>query len=163
MPKPPAKRREGGQPGNTNGATHGMYVLGMLPKRLRNIERRAATFRRKLEDAVVERHGGVSVTQGALINSAARWERMAMLANNWLAKNWEDMGHMERLAYIKEATRASSERDKCLKGLHLDRPATDVYADLYATPMTLEAEVVDDAADVAGAAQQLAGPDGGNR
>jgi hypothetical protein len=133
-----------GQPGNTNGARHGCYIVGILPKKLKNVERQVAKLRLALENAVMAQRSRVTVSEGAHINSACRWERLSQLAANWLRKRHDEMSDADRLAYARESARASSERDKCIKALKLDKAADDRFADLYRQPaLTLDADVVD--------------------
>jgi hypothetical protein len=108
-------------------------VLGSLPPSLARVERQARQFRSAVEQAVMDRYGAISVTQACFVNSAARWERHAMLATRWLRERADAMDDATRLSYSRDIARASSERDKALAALKLDRDAGDLdglYDDL---------------------------------
>lgn len=76
--------------------------------------------------------GEVSLMDAANINTAVRWERHALLAQRWLRHNAHEMTHDQRLAYSKEIANASSNRDKALRELGIDKPQDD-FTTLYAT------------------------------
>jgi len=121
----------GGAPfGNRNAMRHGLRA-GSLPKGASYIAREMVALRREIEDAVLARRGRIELYEAALIQTAVRWERHALLAQRWLRLNAETMTHEERVRYSREIARASSERDKCLKLLGLDQEK-DVWAELYA-------------------------------
>ncbi len=139
-----AQKRRGGQPGNRNGRgnmRHGLRA-GTLPRDARHIENRLNGFRRQLEDAVLACKGEVSIPDAACIQTALRWERHACLAQRWLTKQWEEMKPTEALAFSREISKASAERDKALKMLELNR---DVLSDQWAIlDATVEEETKDD-------------------
>jgi hypothetical protein len=82
---------------------------------------------------VIACKGEVSLIDAAAINSAMRWERHALLAQRWLRKDWEELTADQRLNFSREVARASSERDKCLKtlGLEKSKEGADPLAALY--------------------------------
>ena len=127
-------KHAGGAPiANRNNMRHGLSA-GRLPKGCAWIRRDTDTLRRVLEDEIAARNGGnVSIFEGALVNSVLRWETHAMLAQRWLRLHCDEMDHATRLQFSREIARASSERDKCLKLLGLDRSRRDRVIDvLYA-------------------------------
>jgi hypothetical protein len=78
-------------------------------------------FRRTLEDHVLEVKGEVSLTDAACIQTIIRWERHAALAQRWLVKAGDTLKAVERLHFSREIARASTERDRCIGLLELDR------------------------------------------
>lgn len=136
MPEPPNNepRKHGFQPGNKCAVGHGApsgdangrgnlrhgLQAGKLPKRLQYIEKKINAFRRKLEDAVEQAKGEVSIVDAAAINSAAKWERHGMLALNWLRKEAETLSVGDRLKFSEAIAKASDNRDKNLRLLGLD-------------------------------------------
>ena len=127
------KGRSGAPRGNNNAMRHGLKG-GQLPKDCRYIELRLNAFRRNLEDAVMAERGAVTLTDAAAIQTCLRWERHAALAQRWLVKS-TDMKPEQKLAFSREIARASSERDKALAMLKLDRDGkANVLDALYTLP-----------------------------
>lgn len=139
-PPPSEGRSKGGAPaGNSNHLTHGLasrLVLGKLTRRkhanetpaeqqarraLAKVEQQAAGFRAALTVAARDVHGTLSLARECLIQTAARWERHALLATRWLRERHDFMDDAQRLAFSREIARASAERDKAIAGLRLDR------------------------------------------
>ncbi|MFH1923413.1 MAG: hypothetical protein ABIP48_26420 [Planctomycetota bacterium] len=87
-------------------------------------------FRRSLEDMVLEVKGRVSMLDAALIQSSLRWERHGALAQRWLRLEGDKLKPMEKLAYSREIAKASSERDKALAAMDLDRDEKDHVLDV---------------------------------
>jgi predicted KAP-like P-loop ATPase len=83
-----------------------------------------------LERAVLDRRGEVDVFAAAVIQSAMRWERHALLAQKWL-RITPDLDPDQKLAFSREIARASSERDKCLRLLGLDVRASANVLDTF--------------------------------
>ena len=126
--------RSGAPKNNRNAMRHGLRA-GQLPKDARYIELRLNQFRRTLEDAVVAAKKQVSLTDAGAIQTALRWERHACLAQRWLVKAGDTLKPTDRLTFSREIARASTERDKALATLKLDRDARDAAIDaLYSTP-----------------------------
>ncbi|MGE0760613.1 MAG: hypothetical protein AB7O38_26615 [Pirellulaceae bacterium] len=123
---------KGGAPaGNGNAVRHGL-TAGTLPKGAAYIARSTGQFRTALEGAIVERKGEISLHDAAVIQTAIRWERHALLVQRWLRRELADLSPDQRLAFSRDVARASAERDKCLKILGLDRDArSDIFDALY--------------------------------
>jgi hypothetical protein len=115
---------------------HGLSAGRLLPKGCGFIILLTQRLQRALESAVAAQGGALGVWEHACINSAVRWERHALLAQRWLRIEGEGMDPAARLAYSREIARASSERDKCLERLGLDKGEPDIFNALYgpATP-----------------------------
>lgn len=113
-----AKRR-GAPQGNTNSVRHGLRS-GNLPKGLTWAARRINVFRKVIEDALIAKKGEVNLTDAATINTLVRYERHAILANHWLAKEAENLNPDQRLKYSEAIAKASEARDKHLRLLGLD-------------------------------------------
>lgn len=130
----------GAPAGNVNGLTHGMrssddvmnvrFNLGKLPPMLKRIERAVNLFRRAIESAVVDAHGSVGVYHAALVQSAARLEARALMAQRWLRLNIEELDMNEKLACSKAIAEASTARDKCLERLGLHQTKGNAWDDL---------------------------------
>jgi hypothetical protein len=124
---------------NRNAIRHGLRA-GQLPKGTRYIEVRLNNFRRRLEDAVIAARGEVTIPDAGCIQSALRWERHAALAQRWLVLKYDELKPTDLLQFSREIARASTERDKALAALHLDRDDTrDAAIDaLYRLPAPKE-------------------------
>jgi hypothetical protein len=159
--------------GNKNATTSGRFVVGLLPAKLRNIERQVSNFRRMVEEAVIAARGELTILDQANITTAARWERVSQCCTHWLRKSYEEMGHADRLSYSRETAHASAERDKSLKLLRLDKVVADAWEAHYRQPplvldvkavdcerLDLEAEGDAEAAGEAKSAAENAPPDG---
>jgi hypothetical protein len=86
-----------------------------------------------LEDAVLTRRNEVDLHDAAVIQTAVRWERHALLCQRWLRHADGTLTADQRLAFSREIARASAERDKCIRLLGLDRrDAATITASLYA-------------------------------
>ena len=136
---PPEKRRFCGVKGrsgapkeNRNALRHGLKG-GNLPKDAKYIQHRLNGFRRQLEDHVLELRGEVSIVEAATIQTILRWERHASLALRWLNKSADSLTAMERLHFSREIARASTERDKSLRELKLDKEPEIVDLKTYVT------------------------------
>ena len=128
------KGRSGAPRNNRNAIRHGLKA-STLPKDCRYIEVRLNIFRRRLEDALLAAKGQVTMTDAANIQTCLRWERHAALAQRWLTKQYKELKPTDKLAFSREIARASTERDKALANLQLDRDAKDSVLDaLYSRP-----------------------------
>jgi len=125
--------KRGARPGNANTMRHGLKA-GKLPADAKFIEIRLNIVRRELEAAVVAVKGQVSIPDAAAIQTCIRWERHAALAQRWLTKQYDELKPEQRLTFSREIARASSERDKALAALGLDRQADDLFDKLYRLP-----------------------------
>ena len=122
-------RKRGVPVGNRNALRHGLKA-GKLPKGCSFIECRLNDFRRQLEDSVVSLKGEVTLTDAACIQSALRWERHACLAQRWLRIQSDELKPLDKLSFSREIARASSEGDKTLKQLGLDKIASESIIDV---------------------------------
>jgi hypothetical protein len=131
-----AKRQKywGAARGNENAYRHGLKA-GKLPRDAKYIEIRMNIVRRELEAAVVAAKGGVSITDAAYIQTAMRWERHAALAQRWLTKQYDELKPEQRLAFSEAIAKASTNRDKAVAALGLDRDTKhQLYEELYKLP-----------------------------
>ncbi len=101
---------------------HGL-TAGALPGGCGYVAKLTLAFRQSLEAAVLKAAGQIGVYEAALIQSACRWERHALLATRWLRLEADKMDRSERLAYSKAIADASTSRDRCLKELGLSAAA----------------------------------------
>lgn len=128
------KGKSGPPKGNQNSLRHGLRA-GQLPKDAKYIEFRLNAFRRTLEQAVLSAKGEVTIQDAAYIQTALRWERHGCLAQRWLNKKYTELKPTDLLQFSREIARASTERDKALAALHLDRDQKDDAIEaLYALP-----------------------------
>lgn len=124
----------GGQKGNRNHMRHGL-TAGKLPKGCQYLENQLNGFRRTLEDIVIGVKGQISLPDAASIQTALKWERHGALALRWLTKEGDKLKPMESLAFSREIAKASTERDKALASLGLNRDRIrDAWALIDATP-----------------------------
>lgn len=134
-------------PGNRNSVRHGL-TCGSLPKGAGYIKRISGQFRTAIERAVVDVHGEVTLYHAAIIQTAMRWERHALLAQRWLRREDAKLTVSERLGFSREVARASAERDKCLAALRLDKDRSQSVVDALYGPVRDLIEVPsDDAAE----------------
>lgn len=134
-------RKRGAPKRNKNAIRHGL-TCGQLPKGCTWVATLANELRKSLEAAVVAAKGECSLYDAALVNSAVRWERHAMLAQRWLRVE-TTLTIDQKLAFHREVAKASSERDKCLKELKLDATDTSLIDALYATPHEPDPDEID--------------------
>ena len=116
--------REGSGPkkGSINAIRHGL-TAGKLPRDAKYVEVKMNLFRREVESACLASKGKITLTDAAFIQTALKWERHAALALRWLNKAYDEMSPAERLNFSREIAKASTERDKAIKALNLDRDA----------------------------------------
>jgi hypothetical protein len=111
-------------------------TLGSLPASLARVERDAYAYRRVLEQAVLDVHGGISLVQAHAVDTATRWWRHGQAAQAWLKDHDGSMEHGERLSYLTAIAKAADARDKALERLKLEISPGDqmdrFYADLRA-------------------------------
>lgn len=118
---------------NCNATRHGLST-GNLPKGCGYIKRTTNQLRNAVEDAVVEAHGEITLEDAAVIQTAIRWERHALLAQRWLRRETASLTPDQYLAFSRDIARASSERDKCIKLLGLGRrQAADMWPTVEAS------------------------------
>lgn len=139
----------GAAPGNQNRLTTGRYslTLGKLPKKLRRVQSQVWSFRRHLEMAVAQVKAIVGPYEAALINTAAAWQRHALLANKWLLESLDELTAAEKVTYSREVARATSERDRVLRALGLDGRDLPTTFDAAYDAMPLGDEIDDEAGD----------------
>jgi len=126
------KGRSGPRKGNRNNMRHGLRA-GKLPVDCQHVEIQCNMLRRQLEDAVIAARGEVNLVDAANIQTALKWERHGALALRWLRVSGDKLKPVEQLTFSREIARASTERDKALAALKLDRDAKDSVLDaLYA-------------------------------
>ena len=109
--------------GNTNAVTHGRYSFlanGRLPRGCSYLHGLLANLRRELEAAVFQKFGEVSFFHGCVVQEAIRHEGRAQLCQRYLRLDAKDMGHGDRLVYLREIGAATKERNRCLRLLRLD-------------------------------------------
>ncbi|MGE3408720.1 MAG: hypothetical protein AB7I37_18010 [Pirellulales bacterium] len=90
-----------------------------------------AEFRHDLEAAVLDAKGKLSVTDLALIQSAARHEGRVLLIQRWLCAAGADAPVAERIGWLKEIGAATDSRDKAIEKLALDKAKQDTLKSLY--------------------------------
>lgn len=135
-PIAPRKPKGGAPPNNANAIRHGLRT-GQLPPGCSYVRRLVTTLRDALERATIDAHGEVGVYHAASINTAARFEQVALLAQRWLREGFAEMSHDQRLAYAREIAKASAARDAAIKSLSLDVKASNVLESLYARPLAM--------------------------
>lgn len=132
---PVRQEQRGGAPkGNSNGSgnvRHGLKA-GKLPKDAKYIETQCNILRRQLEGAVLEARGEVSLVDAASVQTALKWERHGALCLRWLRLEGDKLKPLERMQFSREIARASTERDKSIAALGLDRSQQQqMLEDLY--------------------------------
>lgn len=123
--------------GNRNAVTHGIYsflAMGSLPKGASYIRRQLSRLEDALRDAVLDKHGEISLLRAALVQTACRHEGRALLLSRWLRDRAGQMSDHDRMVYLREIGNASDARDRALKALGLDNNGRDVIDALYCGP-----------------------------
>lgn len=132
MPNTVNYKNKGGAPRrNRNRLRHGLRAA-QLPREARYIELAINTFRRQLEDTLTDAYGETTIYQAALINSACRHERRAMLAERWFRLSNGELSLADKLQLHKTISDASDARDKCLERLQLNVNESDPWEGLSA-------------------------------
>lgn len=126
-----------GQIGNRNATTHGMrgfLAIGTLPKGAAYIRRCIGALRAACEERVLAVKGELSLVDAATCQSVARHEGRVLLATRWLRERADVMSDTERVAYLREISNGTDARDRALRSLGLDLPATDPWSVLNVQP-----------------------------
>jgi hypothetical protein len=127
-------------PGNQNATKHGLrssLVLVAVPPKAKWVKVLMAAFRRDLEAAVVERHGEITVTKAALVNSATRHETIAQLAGRMLKLSGDDLKAETKLAIMDRIGRATDARDRCIRALDLEATPGSAWDAYFSSPIDL--------------------------
>lgn len=140
------ERKRGAQPGNRNALRHGLKA-GQLSADCKYIQNRLNAFRRQIEDLVVAERKKVTLTDAANIQTALRWERHAALCHRWLTKSGASLKPTDCLNFSREIAKASTERDRALAALKLDRDRKDDLVAMYSRPLVIDVEAEDDRDD----------------
>ncbi|MBL8830293.1 MAG: hypothetical protein JNM18_25170 [Planctomycetaceae bacterium] len=74
-----------------------------------------------METAVVQKTGGLTPYQAALIQSAVRHEARALLLQRWLKTSIDTLSVADKLAFLRDISAATGSRDTCLRQAGLDR------------------------------------------
>jgi hypothetical protein len=106
-----------------------------MPKGCGYVYRLTRELRHQLEAEIVHKHGQVGIFHAALVQTACRHEGRAQLLSRWLKQHADEMGHHDRLSYLREIGNASDARDRALKTLGLDADGRENVLDaLYSSP-----------------------------
>lgn len=111
---------------NFNSMRHGLRST-RWPPGCDRAQRENNVFRRALEDAVFAVRGEVCVADAMQINAACEWEKVRQLASRWLRISFEVLKPADRLNYLRESARATTERNKAIEALKIDQPTIDVF------------------------------------
>lgn len=114
-PRPPRPRRK------IDGARvrYGL-LIGTMEAGTGYVTKTLFSFRRAVVDALERQPGRtIGVVEAGLIQSALRWERVALLAQRYLRRESDKLDAAQRLAYLKATAECSSRRDSCLEKLGL--------------------------------------------
>lgn len=144
---------QSGPPRNTNAVKHGLFSYlstGRLPADAVHIRRLMTMFRKELEAAVAERHGGITLTRAALVQSCVRHETRCQLLVKWLRAADGSLTTDQRLTILRDLGKATNDRDAVLGDLDLD-----------GSPEVLDVAAVLDEINREQAAQDRVGRDGG--
>ena len=114
---------------NRNSLRHGLRA-SRLPGDAKHIEQSTDRLRRELEDAVLARRSEMSLRDAALVQSACRHERRALLLERWLRVGGIVL-MAERLSVLKDISGATDQRDKCIERLDIAKDRQDAFEALY--------------------------------
>ncbi len=138
---PPYRRRShkarGAGTGNRRAATHGLRMVnGRLPQGASWIRREADDMKRRLETAVIEAKGELSILDVATINEVVTWEKHRLLASRWLRLSHDELNHDQRLNFSREVAKSATERNKALRLLGIDAQSLNPWSTLDAAPLS---------------------------
>ena len=130
----PASR--GGQPGHMNTLRNGSHVrrqrlvVGNLPPNMISVQNESRSYRRALEDRVIEVHGEISFNHMHLIDTATAATKHAGICR-WLFRNRFDKMTPTDIRQTADAeVKAKKQRDDAVKALELESPPEDPWAGL---------------------------------
>ena len=103
-------------------------VVGELPKALLSVRREGRAYRRKLEAAVVEAKGSISVLDSHLIDTASAATIAAGICRWTLRNKLDGMKASEVLAASQGIVKNKQARDVAVKALDLDSPPPAPWA-----------------------------------
>jgi hypothetical protein len=93
---------------------------------------------------VLDSGGVLDIVTGAAIQTAQRWEKHARLASRWLRMEFDSLTPDQRVAFSREAAKASSERDKAIASLGIkslrDRSPWDAVDEPQNAPAANQAQ-----------------------
>jgi hypothetical protein len=122
-----AGRRVGGAPlDNRSAMRHGLRSP-RWPAGCERQQRENNNLRRALEDLVLSVRGELTVIDSAKINSVCEYEKVRQLASRWLRIEFDNLKAGERLNYLRESARATTERNKAIEALKIDQPSADFW------------------------------------
>lgn len=134
------KGRSGAPRHNVNGlktgtaVSHARLTVGELPKELLSVRREGRTYRRVLEQAVLDAKKSISVTDCHLIDTASAATIAAGISRWCLRHKIKEMKANDVLACGQAILRAKQTRDAAVKALDLDRPPPDPWETVHALP-----------------------------
>ena len=133
-----------------SGVSVSRLILGELPRPLLTVQRYARRYRRLLEAACVEAHGGVDVVAAHTIDAAVGYETHIAICR-WLLNNrWDKLEPKDILACSTAMASARSRRNQCLKQLNLDAVKDEDLVAAYFAQPAIEFSDEEPAADTAG-------------
>lgn len=77
-------------------------------------------FRRCLEDAVIKKHGEISVASAAAINTAARAEKAARVMGTLLRRHAKELDPMKQAELQEKIVKLSERRDSAIARLKIE-------------------------------------------
>lgn len=127
--------------GNKNRFVHGRRMkrcgltLGGLPKDCAHILKNAHEFRRQLEQAVIDAHGGVDVVTHGKINTAC-WSQIASaMAARAIGLEADRLTPADRLSHLQAVVKGCLDRDKVVATLGLASvAAADAWSSIDVRP-----------------------------
>lgn len=133
----------------TNGSRMSVYRLisGELPKPMRRIRTAARKYKRDLEDAVIAKHGTVSLTDAHTLDAACGYETLGGICRWLLCHRMDQMSVSDIILAAKNIANAKESRNRCLKQLRVDDDADLLRADVVYTAAALPADTSDDQDD----------------
>jgi len=134
------KRKSGAQKGKLNAVRSGTsimrtrLVVGELPKQLISVRKEGRAYRVKLEAAVLEKKGDISVCDAHLIDTASA-ATMAAAIGRWVLRHkLTGMKGTEILACSREIVKAKQARDAAVRALGLDAKPAAPWIDAGSEP-----------------------------
>ena len=133
------KGRSGPPVANRNALRHGLKS-GKMPAEMKYLEPRINRLRVSLENAIVAIRGEVTTPEAGLIQTCMRWEAHACKAHHWLRVHYNELKPLEKLQFSREIAKGSTERDKSIKELCIDKASVqnDSLENLYADPILID-------------------------
>lgn len=119
------------RPGSKNGLINGAQISivrlkqGLLPPEMQGLKKNLINYRRTLERAVVETHGGINLTQAHWVDSAVAHQTHASICQWLMRKRGKTMANKDLILASKTIADAKERRNRCMMQLEIEKTERD--------------------------------------